>query len=449
MARDTSSFGGFGVILERRRGVPTAFGMSHRSLRPSLALALCTAALSAAAPAQNGTGPNPQLPPPYQTKSAVNTPDTTPFPNGGGPAASAGLTVNRFADGLDSPRNAVVLSNGDVLVAEARTERKNEDPTYRDQGKNRILLLRDSDGDGRAEVREVLIGGLQQPYGMALVGSKLYIANANGVFWTPYTLGTTRIADDAPRTWITRFDPTGYNNHWTRNLLPSRDGKTLFIAVGSASNAGEYGMEKEQRRAAILAIDLQTGRERVFADGIRNPVGMALEPVTGKLWTSVNERDELGDDLVPDYITSVQEGGFYGWPYSYWGQHPDPRLKGQRPDLVARAVTPDYAVGAHAAALGISFGDRTSFPPQFRSGAFVARHGSWNRAQLLGYDVVFVPFRNGRPAGDMQPVLTGFTDGTLVHGRPRALATAKDGALLVVDDKGGTIWRVAAATPQR
>lgn len=421
--------------------------MPRRSFQSSLIVALCIAALPVAAQAQNGPGigPSPVLPPPYQTKSAVNTPDTTAFPNGGGPAAAAGLAVNRFADGLDSPRNAVVLPNGDVLVAEARTERKNEDPTYRDQGKNRILLLRDTDGDGRADVREVLIGGLQQPYGMTLIGSKLYIANANGVFWTPYTLGTTRIADDAPRTWITRFDPTGYNNHWTRNLLASRDGKTLYIAVGSASNAGEYGMEKEARRAAILAIDLKSGRERVFADGIRNPVGMALEPVTGKLWTSVNERDELGDDLVPDYITSVREGGFYGWPYSYWGKHPDPRLKGQRPDLVARAITPDYAVGAHASALGIAFGDRTSLPAPFRSGAFVARHGSWNRAQLLGYDVVFVPFRDGRPAGDMQPVLTGFTDGVLVHGRPRALATAKDGALLVVDDKGGTIWRVAAA----
>ncbi|MGF7147935.1 glucose/arabinose dehydrogenase [Sphingomonas zeicaulis] len=441
MGRDTSSFSDFEAICKEGSG----------PFRLTLVFALSIAALPTAALAQNGAGigPNPQLPPPYQTKSAVNTPDTTPFPGGGRPAAAAGLAVNIFAGGLDSPRNAVVLPNGDVLVAEARTERKNEDPAYRDQGKNRILLLRDSDGDGQADVRELLIGGLQQPYGMALIGSKLYIANANGVFWTPYTLGTTRIADDAPRTWITRFDPTGYNNHWTRNLLASRDGKTLYVAVGSASNAGEYGMEKEERRAAILAIDLETGRERVFADGIRNPVGMALEPVTGKLWTSVNERDELGDDLVPDYITSVREGGFYGWPYSYWGQHPDPRLKGQRPDLVARAITPDYAVGAHASALGIAFGDRTSLPQAFRSGAFVARHGSWNRSQLLGYDVVFVPFRDGRPAGDMQPVLTGFTDGVRVHGRPRALATAKDGALLVVDDKGGAIWRVAAAvTPK-
>lgn len=391
-------------------------------------------------------GTKPVLPPPYATKSVVNTPDTTPFHEGASLKVADGLTVNIFAEGLDSPRNAVVLPNGDVLVAEATTERKSNDPNYRAVGRNRILILRDTDGNGRADLRETLIGGLSQPYGMQLVGGKLYIANANGVFWTPYSLGTTRIADDAPRTWITRFDPSGYNNHWTRNLLASRDGRTLFIAVGSASNAGEFGMEKEVRRAAILAIDLTTGKERIYADGIRNPVGMALEPRTGRLWTSVNERDELGDDLVPDYIVGVKEGGFYGWPYSYWGKNPDPRLKGQRPDLVAKAITPDFAVGAHASALGISFGANTSLPARFRDGAFVARHGSWNRSTLLGYDVVFVPFRNGKAVGPMQPVLTGFTDGPgHVHGRPRALATASDGSLLVVDDKGGRIYRIAAA----
>lgn len=395
-------------------------------------------------------GNKPALPAPYATKSVVNTPNTTPFHVGASLKVATGLAVNAFAEGLDSPRNAVVLPNGDVLVAEATTERKSNDPNYRAVGRNRILLLRDTDGDGRADLRETLIGGLNQPYGMQLIAGKLYIANANGVFWTPYILGTTRIADDAPRNWITHFDPTGYNNHWTRNLLASRDGRTLFIAVGSASNVGEFGMAKEVRRAAILAIDLSTGRERIYADGIRNPVGMALEPGTGRLWTSVNERDELGDDLVPDYIVGVQEGGFYGWPYSYWGKNPDPRLKGQRPDLVAKALTPDFAVGAHASALGISFGADTSLPARFRDGAFVARHGSWNRSTLLGYDVVFVPFRNGRAVGPMKPVLTGFTDGPgHVHGRPRALATARDGSVLVVDDKGGRIWRIAAARPPR
>lgn len=391
-------------------------------------------------------GTSPRLPPPFATPSVRNTPDTTPFHPGSAVQVPAGLTVGRFASGLDSPRNAVVLPNGDVLIAEAQTERKNEDPRFRGQGRNRILLLRDADGDGRAEMRTVFMSGLQQPYGMALIGSRLYVANASGVFWTPYRTGQTEIAADAPRTMVTRFDPTGYNNHWTRNLLASRDGRTLYVAVGSASNVGEYGMAKEDRRAAILAIDLATGRERVFADGLRNPVGMAIEPASGALWTAVNERDELGDDLVPDYITSVRDGGFYGWPYSYWGRHPDPRRRGERPDLVARAITPDFAVGAHAAALGIAFGRATSLPARYRSGAFVARHGSWNRSQLMGYDVVFVPFRAGRAVGPMEPVLTGFSDGPdHVHGRPRALAIAKDGALLVVDDKGGTIWRVAAA----
>lgn len=411
---------------------------------------ILTAGLVHAQTSGPSIGSRPALPVPYATKSVVNTPDTTPFHDGASLKVADGLTVNTFAEGLDSPRNAVVLANGDVLVAEATTERKSNDPNYRAVGRNRILLLRDTDGDGRADVRETLIGGLSQPYGMQLIGNKLYIANANGVFWTPYTLGLTRIADDAPRNWITRFDPTGYNNHWTRNLLASRDGRTLFIAVGSASNAGEFGMAKETRRAAILAIDLASGRERVYADGIRNPVGMAIEPRTGRLWTSVNERDELGDDLVPDYIVGLKEGGFYGWPYSYWGKNPDPRLKGQRSDLVAKALTPDFAVGAHASALGISFGMNTSLPSRFKDGAFVARHGSWNRSTLLGYDVVFVPFCNGRAVGPMQPVLTGFTDGPdHVHGRPRALATARDGSVLVVDDKGGRIWRIAAAMPRQ
>jgi glucose/arabinose dehydrogenase len=392
-------------------------------------------------------GPKPKLPPPYASESVTNTPDTTPFHPGAAVVVPAGMTVNRFADGLNSPRNAVVLPNGDVLVAEATTERKSNDPNFRASGANRIMLLRDTDGDGRADLREVLLAGLQQPYGMALIGKKLYVANADGVFWTPYVVGTMHIPSDAPRTYLSRFDPTGYNNHWTRNLLASKDGRALYIAVGSASNAGEFGMAKEERRAVVLTLDLATGKERVFASGIRNPVGMAWNPTTGKLWTSVNERDELGDDLVPDYITEVRDGGFYGWPYSYWGKHPDPRSKGKRPDLIARAITPDFAVGAHASALGISFGAGTTLPGYYREGAFVARHGSWNRATFMGYDVVFIPFRAGRPTGSMEPFLTGFTDQPgHVHGRPRALAVAKDGALLVVDDKGNTIWRVANAS---
>jgi glucose/arabinose dehydrogenase len=418
-----------------------------KSARFGIAI-LCLACLLSGASAQESRsiGADPELPAPFATPSVKNTPDTTPFHEGAELWTAPGLAVNRFAEGLDSPRNAIVLPNGDVLVAEAKTERKNEDPSFVDKGANRILLLRDNDGDGRADERHVLISALQQPYGMALIGDRLYIANANGVFWTPYQQGRSTIPDDALRTWITRFDPTGYNNHWTRNLLASRDGRTLYIAVGSASNAGEYGMAKEDRRAAILAIDLATGNERLFAGGLRNPVGMDIEPVTGQLWTSVNERDELGDDLVPDYITSVADGGFYGWPYSYWGKHPDPRLKGQRPDLVAKSITPDFAVGAHASALGIAFGASTSLPARYRSGAFVARHGSWNRSELLGYDVVFVPFAGGKAIGPLEKVLAGFTDQPgHVHGRPRSLAVASDGALLVVDDKGGTIWRLSAA----
>ncbi|MGR6327576.1 PQQ-dependent sugar dehydrogenase [Sphingomonas sp. XXL09] len=360
--------------------------------------------------------------------------------------AASGLTVGRFAEGLYSPRNAIVLPNGDVLVAEAQTERKNEDPSYHGQGRIRILLLRDTDGDGRADRKTLFLSGLRQPNGMALIRNRLYVANADGVFWTPYRTGQTEVVAEAPRTMIARFDPTGCNNHWTRNLLAGGDGRPLYVAVGSASNAGEYSMAEEQRRAAILSIDPATGRERIIADGIRNPVGMAIETARGRLWTAANERDELSDDLIPDYITAVRDGGFYGWPYSYWGKHPDPRRKGQRPDLVARAITPNFAVGAHAAALAITFGRSTVLPARYRDGASVARHGSWNRSQLMGYDVVFVPFRDGRAVEPMEPVLTGFSGGPgHVHGRPRALAVAPDGALLVVDEKGGTIWRIAAA----
>ena len=361
-----------------------------------------------------------------------------------------GFVVNRFATGLDSPRNVLVLPNGDVLAAEAKTERKYDDPQYRDKGANRITLLRDANGDGVAETRSVLLSGLRQPYGMALIGQRLYIADTDGVYWVAYKVGITKLPANTPKTRITSFEPGGYNNHWTRNILPSVDGKALFVAVGSASNVGEHGIAQEYRRANILHLNLSTGRETVFASGLRNPVGMAIEPQSGALWTAVNERDELGDELVPDYITSVRSGGFYGWPYSYYGQHEDPRLKGQRPDLVAKAVVPDYAVGAHVAALGIDFGKATNFPEHYRAGAFVARHGSWNRSKLAGYDVAFVPFEGGKPSGPLQPFLAGFIGSQgVVHGRPRGVAVAKDGSLLVVDDAGGTLWRVSTRQAAR
>jgi len=410
----------------------------------TVAAIAATSPALAKTPAPQTSGPVPALAKPYATGSASHSPEVKPFPAGGLPRVPEGFVVNRFATGLDSPRNVLVLPNGDVLAAEAKTERKYDDPQYRDKGANRITLLRDADGDGIAETRSVLIGGLRQPYGMALIGQRLYIADTDGVYWVAYRLGTTRLPANTPRTRITSFKPGGYNNHWTRNILPSADGKALFVAVGSASNVGEHGMAQERRRANILHLDLPTGRETVFAAGLRNPVGMAVEPTTGALWTAVNERDELGDDLVPDYITSVRAGGFYGWPYSYYGQNQDPRLQGQRPDLVAKAVVPDYAVGAHVAALGIGFGTATNFPERYRAGAFVARHGSWNRSKLAGYDIAFVPFEGGRPSGPLQPFLTGFIGSEdVVHGRPRGIAVAKDGSLLVVDDAGGTLWRVS------
>lgn len=391
------------------------------------------------------TGPSPALPQPYATPSVVNNPPRKVFGRAETPQGLAGFKVNAFARGLQSPRNAIVLPNGDVLVAEAKTERKYDDPQYRDAGANRITLLRDTDGDGVADKRSVLLAGLRQPYGMALTRGRLYVADTDGIYWVPFRPGTMVLPADISKTYIARFKPGGYNNHWTRNIILSPDGKSLFAAVGSASNAGEYGEAEEERRAMILKIDLKTHREAIFASGLRNPVGMHIEPRTRALWTAVNERDHLGDDLVPDYITSVKEGAFYGWPWSYYGPHEDPRLKGQRPEMVARAIAPDYAVGAHASALGILFGERLNFPASYRHGAFVARHGSWNRAKVNGYDIAFVPFRGGKPAGPLKPFLTGFTlEGKAVLGRPRALAVAKDGSLLVVDDTSDSIWRVAA-----
>jgi glucose/arabinose dehydrogenase len=396
--------------------------------RLMLIITAMTAASSALAQTsgKQTSGPVPELAAPYATRSASHSPEVKPFPVEKLPRVPNGFVVNRFAAGLDSPRNVLVLPNGDVLAAEAKTERKYDDPQYRDKGANRITLLRDADGDGVAETRSILLSGLRQPYGMALIGQRLYIADTDGVYWVAYKLGTIRLPANTPKTRITSFEPGGYNNHWTRNILPSADGKALFVAVGSGSNAGEHGMAQERRRANILRLDLPTGRETVFASGLRNPVGLAIEPRTGALWTAVNERDELGDELVPDYITSVRAGGFYGWPYSYYGQHEDPRLKGQRPDLVAEAVVPDYAVGAHVAALGIGFGDTTNFPERYRAGAFVARHGSWNRSKLSGYDVAFVPFQGGKPLGALQPFMNGFIGSEdEVYGRPRGIVVAR------------------------
>lgn len=396
---------------------------------------------------QDPPAPPATLAAPFATPSIAKSSKTVAWPAGKGPKAAKGFKVAQFATGLDSPRQIAVLPNGDVLVAEARTQRKREDASFADQGANRVTLLRDADGDGVAEQKHLLIADVPQPYGMVLLGDRLYVAGTAGVFWVPYSVGQTALPAGTKRTVIATFTAGGYNNHWTRNLIAAPDGKALFVAVGSASNIGEYGMGEETRRAGILKIDLASGVETVFASGIRNPVGMAIEPETRALWTAVNERDGLGDDLVPDYITSVVEGGFYGWPYSYYGANEDPRLKGQRPDLVAKAIVPDLAMGPHVAALGIAFGAETKFPERYRKGAFVARHGSWNRSVFSGYDLVFVPFAHGKPAGAIEPFLTGFVadeKASTVYGRPRSLGVGKDGALLLSDDSAGTIWRIVA-----
>jgi len=389
---------------------------------------------------------------PYATASVVNHPRTIGWPEGRTPIAPRGYKVQKFAGGLDYPRQALLLPNGDVLVSEARTKPKLDAEPEVERGQalskttgysaNRITLLRDADGDGVAEERFVLREGLNQPFGMQYAGGRLYVANTDGVVSFPYQPGQTRITA-APRTLVT-LPAGGYNNHWTRNLLVSPDGRTLYVSVGSASNVGEYGMEEEQRRAAILAIDLSTGRERTYASGLRNPVGMDFAPGTGALWTAVNERDHLGDDISPDYIVGVREGGFYGWPYSYYGKQ-DPRHANDQRERLATTLLPDVAVGAHAAALGVAFAKDRPADSQI---AYVARHGSWNRSSFSGYDVLAVPFAQGRPSAEPQPFLTGFVadakKGT-VHGRPVSVQTRRDGAVFVVDDAGDTVWLVRRA----
>ncbi len=344
--------------------------------------------------------------------------------------------MTRYAGGFTYPRWLYVLPNGDVLVSEART---------RDRSLNRITLLRDADGDGTPEVRENFLAGLNQPLGMLLLGESFYVANTDGVVRYAYQPGQTRIV--GPGTKILDLPADGYNNHWTRNVVARPDGSKLYVSVGSGTNVDvERTDEKDPRRAAILEANPDGSGMRVFASGLRNPVGMDWQPVTGALWTAVNERDGLGDDLVPDYMTSVREGAFYGWPYSYFGQNEDPRKRGERPDLVPRAVVPDVPLGSHTASLGLLFYKGRAFPEQYRGGAFIAQHGSWNRSTFAGYKVVFVPFDAGRPAGPIQDFLTGFIAdeaSSEVYGRPVGLAMLADGSLLVADDAGGTIWRVA------
>jgi glucose/arabinose dehydrogenase len=400
-------------------------------------------------------GPQPELKAPNKTLiPTVNIAKATGWPAGVMPTAAAGLAVNAFATALDHPRWVYVLPNGDVLVAESNAPAKPEAGGIRNwiQSKvmaragagvpsaNRITLLRDADGDGVAELKTVFLKNLHSPFGMALVGDMLYVANADAIVRFNYKEGATEITEAAQPVAPL---PAGLNHHWTKNIIASQDGKKLYATVGSNSNAAENGMEAEKNRAAILEVELANGATRVFASGLRNPNGMAWNPQTGALWTVVNERDEIGSDLVPDYLTSVKEGGFYGWPYSYYGKNIDARVKPQRPDLVDKAIVPDYALGAHVAALGLTFYEGALLPAQYRNGAIIGNHGSWNRKPRSGYNVVFIPFRDGMPNGKPVDILSDFVnkDGE-AQGRPVGVAVDKKGAVLVADDVGNVIWRV-------
>ena len=433
--------------------------MSARRLAlvAAITLQLMACASSARLPVSAGTGPSPTLPAPQTSPiPTVKVAKAVGWPADVTPAGAAGTRVTAFASGLDHPRWLLVLPNGDVLVAETNAPKRPEDAKgirafvmgifMKKAGAavpsaNRITLLRDADGDGVAETRSTFLENLNSPFGMALVGNTLYVANTDAIVRFPYTEGAMRIT--AAPVKVADLPAGPRNHHWTKSLIASADGSRLYVGVGSNSNVAENGMAEERMRAAILEIDPATGVHRVYASGLRNPVGLAWHD--GELWTSVNERDELGSDLVPDYITSVRDGGFYGWPYSYYGQHVDERVEPARPDLVARAIVPDYAVGPHTGSLGLADAQGTSLPAPFRDGMFVGQHGSWNRSPRSGYKVIFVPFRNGRPAGQPIDVLTGFLDEEgHARGRPVGVAIDTRGALLVADDVGNVVWRVSA-----
>jgi glucose/arabinose dehydrogenase len=427
-----------------------------------VALILLSCAGPADKPVTIGIGPNPQLPPP--DKPLITVVDIAPavgWPSGVVPSAAQGTRVNAFATGLDHPRWVYVLPNGDVLVAESNAPKRPDRKGlyFWVMGKiqaragagvpsaNRITLLRDADGDGTAEVRTAFIEGLNSPFGMALIGDQFYVANTDAVMRFPYVAGETQIK--APGTKVVDLPAGPLNHHWTKNIIASRDGSKLYATVGSNSNVGENSLTAEEGRAAIWEIDPKAGTLRKFASGLRNPNGMAWEPSTGVLWTVVNERDDIGHNLVPDYLTSVRDGGFYGWPWSYFGQNVDERVEPKRPDLVAKALVPDYGLGAHVAALGLTHSEGNKLPPQFANGMFIGQHGSWNRKPHSGYNVVFVPFAGGRPSGLPVDVLTGFLNAEgKAHGRPVGVAIDRRGALLVADDVGNVIWRVTAASAQ-
>ncbi|QFY44931.1 sorbosone dehydrogenase family protein [Candidatus Methylospira mobilis] len=426
-----------------------------------LAAALTGCGEIARLPIEAGTGANPQLPPPNRTLiPTVNIAPSKGWPEGQKPLVAQGASVSLFAAGFDHPRWLYVLPNGDVLVAETNAPSRSDmsggikaciakwikkQAGAGGSSANRITLLRDADGDGVPETRAVFLDGLNSPFGMALVGNDFYVANTDALMRFPYRAGETRISQPGNR--VIDLPAGTVNYHWTKNIIASGDGTRLYVTVGSNSNVAENGMDMETGRAAIWEVDLNSGSHRVFASGLRNPNGLAWEPGSGTLWTVVNERDELGSDLVPDYLTAVTTGGFYGWPYSYYGRHLDQRVQPQRPDLVAKAIIPDYALGTHTASLGLAFSEGAGLSAQFARGVFVAQHGSWNRNPRSGYKVVFIPFDEGKPFGMPVDVLSGFVsaDGD-AYGRPVGVAFDRQGALLVADDSGNKVWRVTANT---
>ncbi len=456
--------------MERQQQAPTRIAPSW----PVATAAAIAAALLVAGCGETArlapeltTGPRPQLAEPNKTLiPTVNVATAVGWTDSSAPVPAEGLKVTALARGLDHPRWVYTLPNGDILVAESNKPPKPADSNDGGSGPiakirnwvmgkvmgragagvpsaNRITLLRDADGDGVAEVKQVFMTNLRSPYGMVLVGNELFVANADALVKVPYTEGQTSIS--ASPTLVTQL-PAGINHHWTKNVIANADGSKLYVTVGSNSNIGENGLPAEEGRAAIWEVDTRSGEKRLFASGLRNPNGMGWEPETQVLWTVVNERDEIGSDLVPDYLTSVKDGAFYGWPWSYYGGVVDARVQPQNPQMVAKAIAPDYALGSHVAPLGMVFSRPGGMPEQFASGVFIGEHGSWNRKPKSGYKVVFVPFIGGKPSGAPVDVLTGFLSADeKAQGRPVGVALDKSGALIVADDVGNAVWRVSKA----
>lgn len=432
--------------------------MKHTTLLASLILSVTAShatAQTTGTVSADATPKLPNLPAPELNNKTQKLAAVVGWKKGEAPKVPAGFSIEAFADKLDNPRWIYVLPNGDVLVAESNTtgkvskaEKKVKNPSKAERAgtsANRITLLRDSNKDGKVDVREVFLSGLNQPLGMLLLKDSFYVANTDSVLRYPYKSGETKITGKGVK--ILDLPAGGYNNHWTRNLLASADASKIYVSVGSGSNVAEHGMENEKRRANILEINPDGSGERIFASGLRNPVGMDLEPTSKALWTAVNERDELGDELVPDYITSVKDSAFYGWPFSYYGAHEDPRLKGQNPELVKKALVPDLAMGPHTASLGLAFNKGQSFPEKYTNAVFVGQHGSWNRSKFSGYRVAVVPFKDGKPSGEAEDFVTGFIKDEAkseVYGRPVGVAFDQGGNLLVADDSGDTLWIVKA-----